>query len=441
MQRIDTNSHPDLENGAWARVTLDALGPVLERFVVWLDRYGETSRDHQSYFAGPVGGAAKALYYRNKALGTLAVAPMIFSEALFPAGRHLFWKKQRFPIADAHYAMGFAYLCSAGNDREHYRRAVHFLRVLQETRCNEYSDYGWGYPFDWVTRTGVMRTGTPLITTTPYVYEAFEQVFELDGDERWLDVMRSIAEHAYRDYPDRAIDALTAAAGYNPQDRNGVVVNASAYRAFLLTAAALRFGRDDYRAAAGRNLNFVLQSQRADGSWPYATDGVRSFVDHFHTCFVLKALAKIEHLVPDVRCSQAIDAGVAYYTTNLFDEEDLPRPFSHAPRLTVYKRELYDYAECINLAALLYRRSDALDRCLHAVVHAICTGWQKPDGSFRSRKLLLGWDLVPMHRWAQSQVFRSLAQLTALLRGSSISPARFRALEQMPGRANVQLTH
>jgi hypothetical protein len=37
------------------------------------------------------------------------------------------------------------------------------------------------------------------------------------------------------------------------------------------------------------------------------------------------------------------------------------------------------------------------------------TDWAKPDGSFRSRKLYLRWDNVPMHRWAQSQMFRSLA--------------------------------
>jgi hypothetical protein len=26
-----------------------------------------------------------------------------------------------------------------------------------------------------------------------------------------------------------------------------------------------------------------------------------------------------------------------------------------------------------------------------------------------TRKLILGWDNVPMHRWAQSQMFRALA--------------------------------
>jgi hypothetical protein len=50
-----------------------------------------------------------------------------------------------------------------------------------------------------------------------------------------------------------------------------------------------------------------------------------------------------------------------------------------------------------------------LDKTLETVVEGILRDWVKPDGSFRSRKLYLGWDNVPMHRWGQSQMFRSLA--------------------------------
>lgn len=384
---------------------------ALERFTAWLDRFGETSYDHQSYFAGPIGGGAKALYYRRPKLGTLAVAPMILSEALFPAGRQLFWKKQRFPIADAHYAMGFALLAQATGQRAHRQRAVHFLEVLEQTRSPGYAHAGWGYPFDWVTRTGVMTAQTPLITSTPYVYEAFAAVHRIDGKQRWKDMMQSAAEHAFADIRDIPVSADSASAGYNPLDTEGQVINASAYRAFLLMSAALQFGRDDYRRAAERNLNYVLRAQQPNGSWHYATDGVRDFVDHFHTCFVMKALAKIDALVGHTGCRSAIDAGVAYYVRHLFDDQGLPRPFAAAPRLTVYRSELYDYAECINLCTLLAGRFPALDERLRSTLADLLDHWQKPDGSFRARRLLLGWDNVPMHRWAQSQVFRSLCQL------------------------------
>src|SRR5690606_26805814 len=306
-------------------------------------------------------GRAKALYYRHRLLGTFAVAPMILSEAFLPAARRLFGPKLRFPIADAHYAMGFARLAAVTGQAAHYDRAVEFLEALEQSRCPGWKHYCWGYPFDWVTRTGVMAKGTPLITTTPYVYEAFLSVYELDQQQRWLDVMQSIGEHAFQDIKDREISTSCAAAGYNPFDENGAVVNASAYRAFLLTAAALQFDRDDYRQAAERNLNFVLGQQRDDGSWFYAADGVRDFIDHFHTCFVLKALAKIEALPGHAGCTRAIEAGVDFYARRLFDERGLPRPFAAAPRLTVYRRELYDYAECLNLGSLLFGRFPLLD--------------------------------------------------------------------------------
>jgi squalene cyclase len=336
---------------------------------------------------------------------------MILCEAFLPAGRQLFWRKQRFPIADAHYAMGFALLARLTGEEKYYDRAVHFLNVLEHTRCPGYRHFCWGYPFDWVTRNGVMFADTPLITTTPYVYEAFACVHRIDGKARWLEVMESIAEHALHDIKDRELSADVATAGYNPDDTLYGVVNASAYRAFLLMSAAIQFSRDDYRRAAERNLNFVLQAQQPDGSWFYAMDGVRDFVDHFHTCFVLKALAKIGSVVDHVGCRQAMEAGVGYYVRNLFDDSGLPKPFSRAPRLTVYRQELYDYAECINLGALLLGRFAALDERLRTTLNDLLANWQKRDGSFRSRRLLLGWDNVPMHRWAQSQVFRSLSLL------------------------------
>jgi hypothetical protein len=388
------------------------IGAALDRMIEWLGTFGETSYDHQSYYAGPIGGRAKALYYRHPRIGVLAVAPMVFSEAFVPAARRLFFRPQRFPIADAHYAMGFAYLAKQRGDDGLRARAVHFLRVLEQTRCEGYPNYCWGYPFDWVTRTGVMKGGTPLITSTPYVYEAFEAVHREDGDPRWLRVMRSIAEHAYHDIPDVQLADDVASAGYRPGDTEASVVNASAYRAWLLTSASVTFNRDDYRRAALRNVNYVLQAQRADGSWPYATDGVRNFVDHFHTCFVLKALVKIDALAPHDGCKRAIESGVAYYVENLFDKEGTPRPFAHAPRLTVYRNELYDYAECINLATLLRGRFERLDARLSSTLDDLLSRWQKSDGSFRSRRLLVGWDNVPMHRWAQAQIFRSLAFLT-----------------------------
>lgn len=393
----------------------DKVQETISKFVGWLDGYGENSYDFQTFYASPVGQRAKALYYKQPFLGTMAVAPIIFCEAFLPSARRLFWKPQRFPIADAHYAMGFATLFQALGEQKYYQRAVHFLEVLEATRCQGQKHYAWGYPFDWVGIGGTVKAETPLITTEPYVYEAFSYVYEIDKDQKWREIMQSLARHASEDYFDYETSPRASRGSYSPtpEPSGKGVVNASAYRAFLLTKAAEDFSEEKYRKQAERNMHFVLESQNADGSWYYAMDGKRSFVDHFHTCFVMKALAKIERLTGDSHCTKAIERGVEYYVKYLFDEAGLPKPFSKAPRLTIYRRELYDYAECINLVTLLRGRFPELEHRLATVLDDITARWQRPDGSFRSRHLLLGWDDVPMHRWAQAQLFRSLCLLLA----------------------------
>jgi hypothetical protein len=387
---------------------------ALGRFCDWLESFGETSYDFQTVYASPLGRAAKGLYYRRRILGTLAVAPMVFCETFTPRARQLFWKRQRFPIADAHYAMAFAFLAAHHQEEKWLDRARHFLSELESTRCPGIKEYGWGYPFDWATIDGTIKAGTPLITTTPYVYEAFSQVYALDQDPRWLAIMESIARHAFADYRNLETGPGAASSSYTPRpDDTCLVVNASAYRASLLAQAGTELAQPQYLEAAERYIRFVATAQNADGSWPYAADGRRGFVDHYHTCFVLKSLTKAARLIDSPEAERAIDRGVAYYLDHLFDREGLPRPFARRPRLITYRRELYDYAECINLAVLLRQRFPALDLVLAQAVDDLIERWQRPDGSFRSRQLLLGWDHVPMHRWAQAQVFRSLCFLFA----------------------------
>jgi hypothetical protein len=269
----------------------------------------------------------------------------------------------------------------------------------------------------------VIGAQTPLITTTPYCYEAFLQVHQLlqseDRGQRtevrgqalldeYKHILESIARHAAIDIKDFQTSETASSCSYTPFDKGGVI-NAAAYRAFLLTSASKVLSNEDYWKIAERNLNFVLQNQNPDGSWFYAVDGVRDFIDHYHTCFVMKALAKVHTLTGHAASLEALSKGVNYYLENLFSEDGLPKPFSKAPRLTVYKRELYDWAECINLCLLLRDRFPELETTLETVVKGILKDWIKPDGSFRSRRLHLGWDNVPMHRWGQSQMFRALA--------------------------------
>src|SRR5262249_47416167 len=152
--------------------------------------------------------------------------------------------------------MGFASLFEAAGDTAHLKIAVHFLEELKKSRCAGLKEYCWGYPFNWVTRNGTIKEQTPLITSTPYMYEAFLQVHKLDGLEEWKQIMESIVRHACIDIKDFETSKTASTCSYTPYDRGGVI-NAAAYRSFLLTSAAKVFNNDTYWRIAERNLNFV----------------------------------------------------------------------------------------------------------------------------------------------------------------------------------------
>jgi hypothetical protein len=98
----------------------------------------------------------------------------------------------------------------------------------------------------------------------------------------------------------------------------------------------------------------------------------------------------------------------------------------------VYKRELYDCAECLNLGHLLRGRFPQLDQRVDRTVDDVLRNWVQASGAFRSRKLLAGWDNVPMHRWGQSEMFRSLVQLLSPGAGRGSAKSALQSGEAVP---------
>jgi hypothetical protein len=382
---------------------------LVEAFIAWLDRFGEQSHDPYDLWATPLGRKAKRLYYRRRILGLLPALPFVVLDTFVPGSRRLVSPPQRYPIADAHYALGFFAWAEATGDRGFDSRGEHFLVELGRSRCPGFEERCWGLPFNWESRAGTIAAGTPLITVVPYVYEAFEAGHEATGRPQYLTVMESIATFAHDRIPVAELDGGAAAAAYSPFDRTRVV-NASSYRAYLLASAGRRFGRADWTTEAARNVAFVLGSQRTDGSWPYAPTAGDEFIDNFHTCLVLKNLFKFWRVTdrPDVLA--AVRRGYGYYRRELLDEAMQPIPFAVQSRVSLHRRDLYDYAEGINLAVLLHDLEPAAEEVLQGLLRGLAGEMALPDGHFVTRRLLIGRNAVPYHRWAQSQVFHALTQ-------------------------------
>lgn len=382
----------------------DALAAALTH-ASWLRAYGPTSWDQYDFWANPVGRRAKALYYRHGLRALPVVAPFVVLDTAAPRTRRLFWHRQRFAIADAHYAMGFFALVP--HDPRWRGPAEAFVQALVAERCSGQTEYCWGYPFDWETCFGTWGADTPLITSTPYAFEAFEAAYKATMDPRHLEIMQSIARFAHEQVGTAEVAPGVRASAYSPNDRRRVV-NASAYRGFLLAAAGSRFDHPKWLADARAALAFVLWSQQDDGSWLYAMDGKDAFIDNFHTCFVLKNLQKAWLVLRDEELRHAIDKGYAFYKSHLLDARGLPVPFARTQRLMLQGRELYDYAEGINLGLLLADADRDAASIAMTLLADVLDRWTLADGHFATRETIFGRNTVPYHRWAQAQMFRAL---------------------------------
>ena len=388
--------------------------------MAWLDAFGETSQDPYDFWNTRLGGLAKARYHRGGLLGKVAALPFVALDTAVPRSRSLVRPRGRSAIADAHFAMGFFLLARVEERARHLARGRAFLDALWAERSPDYEDPAWGYTFDWTTRYDVWPAGLPMITTIPYAYEAFEAGYDAVAAPEYLGVLGGIARFAAEQIPVTRTAPDADAAAYTPIDRRRVV-NANAYRGYLLIAAGRRFEREEWELAGRRNINYVLVSQRPDGSWPYSTDGTDDFVDNFHTCFVLKNLAKVWLMSADEDVRSAIVRGYGFYLARLLDRHGLPTPFAERPRLTLHRRDLYDYAEGINLALLVRSLVPEANDVLERLTLDLVEHWQLADGHFVTRELIVGRTKVPYHRWAQSQAFRSLASLVASDLGDPLS--------------------
>ena len=410
--------------------TVNEVWSAIHKFAAWLDKSGYASYDPYDVWGSRYGRFARQLFYKRNPAGIVLTAPLIWMEIAFPGLRGLFVQKDRYPTAEAQLILAFLNLYEVSHKQQstmgdrsvkvNRDRAPESWLMKAKSLADElltqsvpgYRGFCWGYPFDWQNVNGLIPKGTPHITATPYCYEAFTRLFDVTGDHRYLEIARSIAAFVFEDFIDTPTGSHSAASSYTPHDKSKVV-NASAYRAFLLFDAARRFQNDAFRAKAWKNLRFILESQQADGSWLYAIDSpAEAFIDNFHTCFVLKNLYKINRELqsPDVR--EAIHRGYEWYRKALFDEQDNPKSFAIAPRLQIVRLEMYNIAEAISLGVLLKDEIPQALALAETLAARLIRYYGLPAGYWVTRVYLGGIKhTVPFLRWPQSQLFLALTNL------------------------------
>lgn len=394
--------------------TVRLISDGIRRFDALLEKNGYESYDPYDVWGTSYGVFSRRVYYEKGKVGLPLIAPILLLEMVWPGLRGLFVRKERFATADGQLTLAFLNLYQITKDKKFLEKAKGLGEDMLKYSVPGYTGKCWGYPFDWQNNRGLWKKNTPYITCTPYCFEAYLGLYDATGEQRYLDLARSIATFVYCDLKDTPTGKEAAAASYSPMDETKVV-NASAYRCWVLFEADARFNLPEYRAKALRNLNFILQSQEPDGSWLYAvaTPG-EAFIDHFHTCFVLKKLFKINQRLNRADVADAIRKGYDYYRKALFRADGLPKAFAIEPRTQIVTLEMYNFAEAITLGALLRDFIPGAFSVAQKLATILCEKYQLSDGHFVTRVYRGGFKhTFPFLRWPQAQLFYSLTNLLA----------------------------
>ncbi|MBA3440363.1 MAG: delta-aminolevulinic acid dehydratase, partial [Pyrinomonadaceae bacterium] len=170
--------------------------------------------------------------------------------------------------------------------------ACELIGSLLAERINGWSGAAWGYNFDWQGRAFYAPRGTPTIVPTAFAVRALVEAARAFGEERYTAAARSSCHFILHDLH-RSIETEDELCfSYSPLDQTRVF-NASLLAAETLASVSHLTGEQPLREVALRATRYVVRRMRPDGSWAYGAEDYQSWMDSFHTAFVLTSLARI----------------------------------------------------------------------------------------------------------------------------------------------------
>jgi len=282
--------------------------------------------------------------------------------------------------------------------------AASLVEQLRALATPGFSGACWGYDFPWQSRSTLIPAYSPTVVATAFVTNGLFAAYERFGFDEAFELCESATAFVLRDLNRTAGPDGTFCWSYSPLDTQSVL-NATAKGSRLCAQVCSVNGDRELAEAARASVRYVAAHQRADGAWPYAVADSRTWVDNFHTGYVLDALDEWRSRTGEDVVDGVLDRGWRYYRANLFEPDGVPRYYDD-------RLHPIDATACGQALMTLSRfgdRQTALDLARWVVDHL-----QRSDGAFRYRLYRFGRNSIPYMRWSTAWIF---AGLTRVLRG------------------------
>jgi polysaccharide biosynthesis protein VpsJ len=292
-----------------------------------------------------------------------------------------------------------------GEARGRLRRCVGQLESL---RCTGFAEPCWGYHFDVQTRVFFYPQTVPNTIATAFAALGLLDAHELSGEPGALELALGVGEFFVRHVPQTQA-AGGAYFGYLPGDTTPIH-NASMFVCAVLARLSRLTGREDFARAAAAGVDYTTSRQRPDGSWLYGEQPHLSWVDGFHTGYVLDCLlTTIEAGIGGTAAEEAWRRGLRFYTEALIDSDGAPR---YTPE-SRYPIDAQCAAQAIQTLARAGSSQPELAERSWQVLHYALESLARPDGAFVFQCERLWVNRTAHPRWVQAPMLHALTQLIA----------------------------
>jgi hypothetical protein len=276
-----------------------------------------------------------------------------------------------------------------------------FLSGLLSMKIDGYSGACWGYNFDWQSRNFFAPRNTPTIVPTAFAARALIEAGSQD------DEARSVCEFILKDLP-RPIDTESEVCFSYAPNTNTRIFNASLLAAEVLANVGAQTGEQELIDYADRAARYVVNNQQPDGSWWYGTDPKQSWIDNFHTAYVLFSLKRIIDVSSRKDEFQpALERGYRYWKNTFFLADGWPKYYDH----DLYPADAHAAASAI-VTFLECREldNDAL-RLAQTVATWTIQNLRDSRGFFYYQRRRFYTVRKPYMRWTQAWMLYALSRL------------------------------
>ena len=291
--------------------------------------------------------------------------------------------------------------------KEAESQARQLLNDLLSMRLQGWSGAAWGYNFDWQSRMFFAPHGTPMIVPTAFAARALIEASRAFNDAEYLATARSTCDFILRDLRRSVETEIEVCFSYSPH-ANTRIYNASLLAAEVLASVGGLTGETELCNWAAKATNYAVRRQREDGAWAYGEDASQTWIDNFHTAFVLSSLIRIvRHTARNKDFHQALRRGYNFWSGSFFLADGSPKYYHDE----LYPVDAHAAATAIIALADLQELNDGALALADRIAHWSIENLRDPSGYFYYQRRRFFTVRTPFMRWSQAWMLYALARL------------------------------